>query len=63
VADFLILGVKGPADELAALYGSPYRLSFLSLTSTFVLLSSAILLGIVGAWIVVARFLREIDPA
>jgi len=63
VADLLILGVKGPADELAALYGSPYRLAFLSLTSTAVLLGSAILLGIVGAWIVVARFLREIDPA
>jgi cell division protein FtsX len=58
----LILGVKGPADELAALYGSPYRLAFLSLTSTGILLGSAILLGVFGAWIVVARFLREIDP-
>jgi cell division transport system permease protein len=62
VANLLILGIKGPADQLAALYDSPYRLSLLSLRSTFILLSCAITLGITGAWIVVARFLREIDP-
>lgn len=63
MANLLILGVKQPADELALLYGSPYRLSFLSLGSTGVLLITAIMLGISGAWIVVHRFLKEIEPA
>jgi hypothetical protein len=53
--------VRTPANQLAELYNSPYRLSFLRLTDTGILFSSAILLGIAGAWIVVAHFLREID--
>lgn len=63
VANLLIFDVKEPADALAELYDSPYRLSFLSIKSTCILLGSAILLGIVGAWIVVGRFLREIEPS
>lgn len=62
VANSLILGMKAPADELASLYESPYRLAFLSLRSTLILMGSAIGLGIIGAWVVVARFLRELDP-
>lgn len=63
LANLLILGIKHPADELAALYESPYRLSLLSLHATLTLLASAIFLGMSGAWIVVNRFLREIEPA
>lgn len=62
VANLLILGVKQPADELAALYGSPYRLSLLSPLSTLILLATAVSLGVSGAFIVVSRFLREIEP-
>ncbi len=61
LANLLILGVRTPANQLAELYGSPYRLSFLRLTDTGILFGSAIFLGIIGAWIVVAYFLREID--
>lgn len=62
LANLLILGVRTPANRLAELYGSPFRLSFLGLTDTLILLASAVLLGVTGAWIVVAHFLREIDP-
>jgi cell division transport system permease protein len=56
-----ILAVQTPANQLAELYNSPYRLSFLRLTDSGILFGSAILLGITGAWVVVAHFLREID--
>lgn len=62
LANLLILGVRTPANQLAELYGSPFRLSFLGLADTLILLASAVLLGMTGAWIVVAHFLREIDP-
>lgn len=62
LANLLILGVRTPANQLAELYGSPFRLSYLGLADTAMLLASAVLLGIIGAWIVVAHFLREIDP-
>ncbi len=62
LANLLILWVRTPANQLAELYGSPYRLSFLSLTDTAILLGSATLLGMLGAWIVVSHFLREIEP-
>jgi len=61
LANLLILGVRTPANQLAELYGSPYRLSFLRLTDTGILFGSAVLLGIIGAWVVVAHFLRELD--
>jgi cell division transport system permease protein len=62
LANLLILGVRSPANQLAELYGSPFRLSYLGLADTAILLASAVLLGIIGAWVVVAHFLREIDP-
>lgn len=62
LANLLILGVRTPANRLAELYGSPFRLSWLGLADTAILLASAALLGSIGAWIVVAHFLREIDP-
>jgi len=61
VANLLILGVQEPVNRLAELYGSPYRLSFLRVGDTLILLSIATLLGVSGAWIVVAHFLRKID--
>lgn len=63
LAHLLILGVREPANELAILYGSPYRLTLLSARSTGILLLTAIFLGISGAWVVVQRFLREIEPS
>lgn len=62
LANLLILGVRTPANRLAELYGSAFRLSSLGLADSMILLASAVLLGSIGARIVVAHFLREIDP-
>lgn len=62
LANILMLAVRGPANDLAALYGSPYRVSFLGIRSTWLLLSSAVLLGVLGAFIVVEHYLRASDP-
>jgi cell division transport system permease protein len=62
LANLLILTIRGPANRLAELYNSPYRLSFLGLPETLWLLAVAILLGIAGAWIVVSHTLHEIEP-
>lgn len=62
LANLLVLGVRAPVNQLAELYGSSYRLAFMGLADTVVLLGSAVLLGVTGAWIVVAYFLLEIEP-
>lgn len=59
---FFLLFLRGPSRRLAELYGSPYTLSFLSLSETELLIGASVLLGIVGAWIVVSYHLRELDP-
>ena len=62
LANLLILTIRGPANRLAELYNSPYRLSYLGLPETLWLVALAILLGIAGAWIVVSHTLHEIEP-
>ena len=62
LANLLILGVRAPVNQLAELYGSTFQLSFLSLADTALLMGSGVLLGVSGAWIVVAHFLRDFDP-
>jgi len=62
VANLLILGIQSPANELAELYGSPYRLAYLDLRGTALLMGSAIVLGIVGAIVVVNHFLKDLEP-
>jgi cell division transport system permease protein len=61
-ANLLLLLLRGPATQLAELYGSPYRLSFLSLEETELLLGGSVVLGIAGAWAVVLYHLRRLDP-
>ncbi len=58
----LLLILRAPAAELAALYGSPYRLAFLSLAETELLIGGSVVLGIAGAWAVVFYHLRKLDP-
>lgn len=48
--------------ELAQLYGSDFSLSGISIEDGFSLLLGAVLLGYIGAWIAVARHLRELSP-
>lgn len=54
--------LRGPAAELALLYGSHFRLKPLSASAALVILSSAMLLGWLGAWWSVSRHLGEIEP-
>lgn len=63
LANLLILGARTPVNRLAELYESPYRLSFLSFSDTFLLIAIAIVLGVIGAWIVVDHFLRQPETA
>jgi cell division transport system permease protein len=48
---------------LAMLYGSDFRLAGVSLEDGFSLLIGAVLLGYIGAWLAVARHLRELMPS
>jgi cell division transport system permease protein len=61
VSAFLLF-LRGPSRQLAELYGSPYTLAFLDLSETELLIGTSVLLGIIGAWIVVSYHLRELDP-
>ncbi|MDY7566984.1 permease-like cell division protein FtsX [Pseudomonas sp. RTC3] len=47
---------------LAGLYGSDFSLAGVPLADGFSLLLGAVLLGYIGAWIAVARHLRELAP-
>lgn len=47
---------------LAELYGSEFSLSGVPLEDGFSLLLGALLLGYIGAWLAVARHLRELSP-
>lgn len=62
LVSLFLLFLRGPSRHLAELYGSPYALSFLSLSETELLIGASVLLGIIGAWIVVSYHLRELDP-
>jgi cell division transport system permease protein len=62
LVNFLIMILRGPARQLAELYGSPFRLSFLSFAESELLIGSSVLLGIVGAWAVVSYHLRKLGP-
>lgn len=48
--------------SLAQLYGSEFSLSGIPLGDGFSLLFGAVLLGYIGAWLAVARHLRELAP-
>lgn len=48
--------------KLAGLYASDFKLSSVSLEDAFSLIIGAILLGWIGAWLAVAKHLRELAP-
>jgi cell division transport system permease protein len=48
--------------ELAATYGSPFRIAFLGPADAFALLAFSSGLGWFGAWLSVSRYLLEIEP-
>ena len=48
--------------QLAGLYASDFKLSSVTLEDACSLIIGALLLGWVGAWLAVARHLRELAP-
>jgi cell division transport system permease protein len=62
LVNLLLLVLRGPAAQLAELYGSPYHLSFLGLAETELLIGASVVLGIAGAFAVVAYHLRTLAP-
>jgi len=58
-----LLLLQEPADSLAQLYASNFKLIGLTIKEAFLLILSGILLGLIGSWISVQRHLRAIEPA
>jgi cell division transport system permease protein len=54
--------LNGAVVELAGLYGSDFSLTGVPAADGLSLLLGAVLLGYIGAWIAVARHLRELAP-
>lgn len=54
--------LNGAVVELAGLYGSDFSLAGVPAADGLSLLLGAVLLGYIGAWIAVARHLRELAP-
>jgi cell division transport system permease protein len=53
----------GPVTRLAGLYGSEFSLTGAGLSGTALMLAGGALLGWLGAWLAVARHLRDIEPS
>ncbi len=56
-----VASLSGPSARLAALYGSDLQLINISIFSILTVLVSGAALGLIGAWIAVAIYLRQID--
>lgn len=57
-----LIWVDGPVAKLAALYQSSFELAGLGISGLLGLLLSGALLGLIGAWLAVARHLASIEP-
>ena len=55
--------IEKPVNNLARLYASSYQLSGLDLKDATILISSGIVLGLLGSWIAVHRHITDIEPA
>jgi len=60
--DLAILWLREPVARLAILYNNSFQLQILSHNTVAGLLVSGAVLGLMGAWIAVARHLGEINP-
>jgi cell division transport system permease protein len=54
--------LKGPIDDLALLYDSPFTMNTMSGITSLSLFSVGILLGLLGSWVAVTRHLKAIEP-
>lgn len=62
VIDIFLWKLNTPVQQLAELYNSSFKLAGLSITHTFLLLGSSMLLGLLGAYIAVERTLCSFFP-
>lgn len=58
----ILLLLTTPSEKLATLYSSDFQLHFLDFTSSLALLGTAILLGVLGAWIACSQHLKNLQP-
>lgn len=54
--------LNGPAQRLAGLYASDFRLLDLDASGALAILAFSVLLGLGGSWLAVGRHLAEIEP-
>ena len=62
IVNGLLLSLGGPAQQLAALYHSGFRLELMSGQASVTLLIVSMMLGWAGAWLAVGRHLRRVEP-
>jgi len=62
LANFGVAALDQPLGDLSRLYISDFGLDFLNLAVLGVVLMLGSILGLVGAWLAVARHLSEIEP-
>jgi cell division transport system permease protein len=59
LVDLFLLWLQNPTAHLASLYHSQFQLMGINLRDTLILLSGSILLGWLGSWFAVTRFLHS----
>lgn len=62
LVNFSFWFLQEPVKQLTTLYDSQFELVTLRLLSSLILLSTGVLLGLVGAWLAVGRHLKNIQP-
>ena len=62
LVQFAIFWLAGPIGKLVLAYGSEYAISGLGFSGGTALVLGAALLGLIGAWLVVDRQIRNIEP-
>ncbi|ORU91240.1 MAG: ABC transporter permease [Cycloclasticus sp. symbiont of Poecilosclerida sp. N] len=53
--------IDGPTSSLAMLYNNSFNLAFMPLIHAVLWVTFSVFLGIIGAWIVVSRYLNELE--
>lgn len=62
IIDFILSRLQEPVSTLASLYGNNYQLAGLNLHNTLLLLFGGGLLGLIGSWLAVNRYIATIEP-
>ena len=62
ILDFFMLWLQTPLNELTALYNTQFPLNGLSFPQTLELILAGIVLGFLGSWLVVGKYLNKIQP-